>query len=72
MGRPGLRSGTAEPVRAGNDVVAGTYTCRGYPLDSGTGRPLPPCPSCHNGYWQGRPGRESDDDVWNRKAPDSW
>jgi predicted RNA-binding Zn-ribbon protein involved in translation (DUF1610 family) len=45
----------AEPVRAGNDVSAGTYTCTscGYPLDLKSRKHLPLCPFCHNEYWQG-------------------
>ena len=44
----------ADPVRAGNDVSGGTFTCTGcgYPLDVGSRQHLPLCPFCHSEYWQ--------------------
>jgi predicted RNA-binding Zn-ribbon protein involved in translation (DUF1610 family) len=37
----------AEPVPAGSDVSAGTYTCTscGYELEVGSTQRLPPCPA---------------------------
>ena len=43
----------AEPVPAGSDVSAGTYSCTSchYKLDLDSTRHLPPCPRCGNGKW---------------------
>jgi hypothetical protein len=62
----GYRQGTAEPVPAGSDVSSGMYKCTscGYPLDVGSTKHLPPCPSCHNGYWESLSGGDSVDDAY--------
>ena len=59
----------ADPVPAGSDVSAGTYTCTncGYDLSTGSTEHLPPCPSCGNGEWKTRSGGDSKDDPY----PDS-
>ena len=56
----------AEPVPAGSDVSAGTYTCTncGYSLDAGATQHLPPCPNCNNGSWSTQTGGDSVDDPY--------
>ena len=56
----------AEPVPAGSDVSAGTYSCTscGYNLDVGSVQSLPPCPSCSNGSWNTITGGDSADDPY--------
>ena len=50
----------AEPVPAGSDVSSGTYKCTncGYRLQVQSTQHLPPCPSCHNGFWETGTRRE--------------
>jgi hypothetical protein len=59
----------AEPVPAGSDVSAGTYTCTscGNELQVGSTTHLPPCPSCGNGEYQTISGGDSAHDPY----PDS-
>jgi hypothetical protein len=56
----------AEPVPAGSDVSAGTYTCTecGYELKVGSTESLPPCPECSNGSWNTETGGDSADDPY--------
>ena len=56
----------AEPVPAGSDVSAGTYTCTecGYELKVGSTESLPPCPECSNGAWNTQSGGDSADDPY--------
>ena len=56
----------AEPVPAGSDVSAGTYTCTqcGYKLDVGSTSHLPPCPECQNGSWNTQSGGDSVNDPY--------
>ncbi|MET1006031.1 MAG: hypothetical protein ABWX96_10805 [Propionibacteriaceae bacterium] len=43
-----------DPVPTGSEASAGTYRCTscGYPLEVGSMKPLSPCPSCHNRFWE--------------------
>lgn len=68
IGRASLPS-MAEPVPAGSDVSAGTYKCTncGYRLQTGSTKHLPPCPSCHNGFWETITGGDSIDDPYPNK-----
>ena len=56
----------AEPVPAGSDVSAGTYTCTscGNGLTVGSTKHLPPCPSCGNGEWNSVSGGDSAEDPY--------
>ncbi|MGI8505220.1 MAG: hypothetical protein ACR2MK_00170 [Solirubrobacteraceae bacterium] len=55
----------AEPVPAGSDVSAGTYTCCcGYELEVGSTQHLPPCPECSNGKWNTVSGGDSAEDPY--------
>jgi predicted RNA-binding Zn-ribbon protein involved in translation (DUF1610 family) len=56
----------AEPVPAGSDVSAGTYSCTncGYQLEVGSTDHLPPCPSCNNAEWQTQSGGDSAQDPY--------
>ncbi len=56
----------AEPVPAGSDVSAGTYTCTdcGYELEVGSTDNLPPCPRCRNGKWHTVTGGDSAEDPY--------
>ena len=60
----------AEPVPAGSDVSAGTYKCTncGYRLQTGSTKHLPPCPACHNGFWETITGGDSVDDPYPDKV----
>ena len=54
----------ANPVPAGSDVSAGTYSCTecGHRLQVQSTRHLPPCPECQNGSWDTISGGDSSDD----------
>lgn len=56
----------ADPVPAGSDVSAGTYSCTscGYPLDVQSTKSLPPCPQCQNGSWKTQTGGDSVQDPY--------
>jgi hypothetical protein len=56
----------AEPVPAGSDVSAGTYSCTqcGYDLDVSSTKHLPPCPSCGNAEWSTKSGGDAADDPY--------
>ena len=56
----------AEPVPAGSDVSAGTYSCTncGNTIDVGSVQSLPPCPECQNGSWNSVSGGDSKDDPY--------
>ncbi len=56
----------AEPVPAGSDVSAGTYTCTScnYELSVGSTQSLPPCPKCSNGKWNTVTGGDSSEDPY--------
>jgi Zn finger protein HypA/HybF involved in hydrogenase expression len=51
----------ADPVPAGSDVSAGTYTCTecGYELHVSSTTHLPPCPECANGEYTTVTGGDS-------------
>ena len=51
----------ADPVPAGSDVSAGSYSCTqcNYELQVGSTEHLPPCPSCGNGQWNAITGGDS-------------
>jgi predicted RNA-binding Zn-ribbon protein involved in translation (DUF1610 family) len=59
----------ADPVPAGSDVSAGTYTCTqcGETIDVGSTKHLPPCPKCGNGMWNTVTGGDAAGDPY----PDS-
>ena len=59
----------ANPVPAGSDVSAGTYTCTqcSYSLDVGSTKHLPPCPQCGNGKWNTVTGGDSASDPYPDK-----
>ena len=59
----------AEPVPAGSDVSASTYQCTncGSRLQTGSTKHLPPCPACHNGFWESITGGDSVDDPYPDK-----
>jgi predicted RNA-binding Zn-ribbon protein involved in translation (DUF1610 family) len=56
----------AEPIPAGSDASAGTYSCTscGYELEVSSTDHLPPCPSCNNGEWQTLRGGDSARDPY--------
>ncbi len=56
----------AEPVPAGSDVSAGTYTCTecGNELVVESTESLPPCPQCQNGSWNTQAGGDSAEDPY--------
>jgi hypothetical protein len=56
----------AEPIPAGSDVSAGTYSCTecGYELSVQSTEHLPPCPECSNGEWSSESGGDSADDPY--------
>jgi lipopolysaccharide biosynthesis regulator YciM len=56
----------AEPVPAGSDVSAGTYSCTncGYQLSVDSIRHLPPCPGCSHGKWNTITGGDSVNDPY--------
>jgi hypothetical protein len=56
----------ADPVPAGSDVSAGTYTCTdcGYDLSVGSTEHLPPCPKCGNGNWKTQSGGDAAEDPY--------
>jgi predicted Zn-ribbon and HTH transcriptional regulator len=56
----------AEPIPAGSDVSAGTYSCTdcGYELSVQSTHHLPPCPECNNGEWSSASGGDSTDDPY--------
>lgn len=56
----------AEPVPAGSDVSAGTYSCTqcGYHLSVDSTQHQPPCPECDNGRWDTISGGDSADDPY--------
>lgn len=56
----------AEPVPAGSDVSAGTYSCTncGNQIDVGSVQSLPPCPNCGNGEWNTVSGGDSSQDPY--------
>jgi Zn finger protein HypA/HybF involved in hydrogenase expression len=56
----------ADPVPAGSDVSAGTYSCTqcGYSLDVQSTKHLPPCPQCNNGMWNTVSGGDSVHDPY--------
>ena len=56
----------AEPVPAGSDVSAGTYSCTncGNELQVGSTTHLPPCPNCGNGEYSTVTGGDSRDDPY--------
>ena len=56
----------AEPVPAGSDVSAGTYSCTncGYDLSVQSTQHLPPCPNCQNGQWSTKSGGVAADDPY--------
>ena len=56
----------AEPVPAGSDVSAGTYSCTqcGYDLDVSSTKHLPPCPSCGNAEWSTKSGGDAAADPY--------
>ena len=56
----------AEPVPAGSDVSAGTYSCTscGNTIDVSSVQSLPPCPNCQNGSWNTVSGGDSKDDPY--------
>jgi hypothetical protein len=56
----------ANPVPAGSDVSAGTYTCTrcGYRLSVTSVTSLPPCPECSNGSYDTRSGGDSAKDPY--------
>lgn len=60
----------AEPVPAGSDVSAGTYSCTncGNAIDVGSVQSLPPCPNCGNGEWNTQSGGDSVDDPYPDKS----
>jgi predicted RNA-binding Zn-ribbon protein involved in translation (DUF1610 family) len=60
----------AEPVPAGSDVSAGTYTCTncGNELQVGSTTHLPPCPSCGNGEYQTISGGDAAGDPYPESA----
>jgi lipopolysaccharide biosynthesis regulator YciM len=59
----------AQPVPAGSDVSSGTYKCTecGYRLQVQSIQHLPPCPSCHNGFWETLTGGDSVNDPYPDK-----
>jgi predicted RNA-binding Zn-ribbon protein involved in translation (DUF1610 family) len=56
----------ADPVPAGSDVSAGSYSCTqcNYELQVGSTEHLPPCPSCGNGQWNAITGGDSARDPY--------
>lgn len=56
----------AEPVPAGSDVSAGTYSCTncGETIEVASVQSLPPCPKCQNGQWNTVSGGDSVDDPY--------
>ena len=56
----------ADPIPAGSDVSAGTYSCTkcDYRLDVGSTKHLPPCPSCGNAQWNTITGGDSANDPY--------
>jgi predicted nucleic acid-binding Zn-ribbon protein len=56
----------ANPVPAGSDVSAGTYTCTdcGYELGVSSTEHLPPCPKCGNGNWNTVTGGDAAEDPY--------
>ncbi len=60
----------AEPVPAGSDVSAGTYSCTGcgHELSVDSTKHLPPCPNCGNGAWSTVSGGDSSEDPYPRHA----
>ena len=56
----------ADPVPAGSDVSAGTYTCTncGNDLSVQSTKHLPPCPSCGNGSYNTKSGGDAADDPY--------
>jgi Zn finger protein HypA/HybF involved in hydrogenase expression len=56
----------AEPVPAGSDVSAGTYSCTNcdYELEVSSTEHLPPCPECGNGEWNTISGGDSAEDPY--------
>jgi len=56
----------AEPVPAGSDVSAGTYSCTncGETIDVQSVQSLPPCPKCNNNEWQTQSGGDSVHDPY--------
>ena len=61
----------ADPVPAGSDDSAGTYTCTscGYELQVGSTKHLPPCPSCGNGEYDVQSGGDSVNDPYPNRQP---
>ena len=60
----------ADPVPAGNDVSAGTYTCTecGYELQVSSTTHLPPCPECGNGEYNTVTGGDSVRDPYPERT----
>lgn len=56
----------AEPIPAGSDVSAGTYSCTdcGFELSVQSTQHLPPCPECSNGEWSSESGGDSAHDPY--------
>ena len=60
----------ADPVPAGSDVSAGTYTCTecGYDLQVSSTTHLPPCPECGNGQYNTVRGGDSVRDPYPERT----
>jgi hypothetical protein len=60
----------ADPVPAGSDVSAGTYTCTecGYELKVSSTTHLPPCPECGNGEYNAVTGGDSVRDPYPERT----
>jgi hypothetical protein len=56
----------AEPVPAGSDVSAGTYSCTscGNEISVQSVQSLPPCANCGNGNWNTQTGGDSVEDPY--------
>jgi predicted RNA-binding Zn-ribbon protein involved in translation (DUF1610 family) len=56
----------ADPVPAGSDVSAGTYSCTqcGETIDVGSTKHLPPCPKCGKGSWNTITGGDAAGDPY--------
>ena len=56
----------AEPVPAGSDVSAGTYSCTncGNAIDVGSVKSLRPCANCGNGEWNTQSGGDAEEDPY--------
>lgn len=60
----------ADPVPAGSDVSAGTYTCTecGYELQVSSTTHLPRCPECGNGEYNTVTGGDSVRDPYPERT----